>query len=153
MSHLRSKWPFPQTKMKIRSSRKNAKQKPEKCFVKTATAFETSAVISIRPYQRQRFKISSSSKHRRRTAVWSPSTHGRSIRKHCGFWHDGELSKRKPTLSLRLSGSFLLRIADRQLSALLFQLPPRLTRLELLTTARPLFYLTGPDKSITYQVI
>jgi hypothetical protein len=72
--------------MKIRSARKTAKQKPDKSFVKTATAFETSAVISIRPYQRQRFKISSSGKYRHRTAVWSPSTHGRSIRKHCSFW-------------------------------------------------------------------
>jgi hypothetical protein len=30
----------------------------------------------------------------------------------------------------RLSGVFLLRFADRQFLALLFQLPPRFTRLE-----------------------
>jgi len=33
-------------------------------------------------------------------------------------------------LLLRLSGLFLLRFAARVLAALLFQLPPRLTRLE-----------------------
>jgi len=31
-------------------------------------------------------------------------------------------------LSLRLPGVFLLRFAERQLTALLFQLPPRMTR-------------------------
>lgn len=35
---------------------------------------------------------------------------------------------RKPMLLLRLPGSLLLRFADRQFLALLFQLPPRLTR-------------------------
>ena len=40
------------------------------------------------------------------------------------------LARRKPRLLLRLPGSFLLRYAERQLSASLFQLPPRLTRLE-----------------------
>ena len=35
---------------------------------------------------------------------------------------------RKPRLSFRFSGSFLLRYADRQFSAGLFQLPPRITR-------------------------
>lgn len=37
---------------------------------------------------------------------------------------------RKPTLLLRLPASLLLRLAARQLSALLFQLPPRFTRFE-----------------------
>jgi hypothetical protein len=37
---------------------------------------------------------------------------------------------RKPRLLFWLSGLFLLRFADRQFSALLFQLPPRFTRLE-----------------------
>jgi hypothetical protein len=36
---------------------------------------------------------------------------------------------RKPRLLFRLSGVFLLRLADRQFCALLFQLPPRFTRL------------------------
>jgi len=40
------------------------------------------------------------------------------------------LTRRKPTLSLRLPGAFLLRFADRQLTALLFQPPPRMTRFE-----------------------
>jgi hypothetical protein len=34
----------------------------------------------------------------------------------------------KPTLLLRLSGSLLFRAAERALSALLFQEPPRTTR-------------------------
>jgi hypothetical protein len=45
------------------------------------------------------------------------------------------LKTRKPRLLLRLSGELLLRFAERQLLALLFQLPPRLTRFEPL---RPL---------------
>ncbi|MGH9845338.1 MAG: hypothetical protein ACREEM_42030 [Blastocatellia bacterium] len=40
------------------------------------------------------------------------------------------LTRRKPRLSLRLPGGSLLRFADRQLTALLFQPPPRLTRFE-----------------------
>jgi len=40
-----------------------------------------------------------------------------------------ELARRKPRLLLRLPGALLLRFADRTLRALLFQLPPRLTRL------------------------
>lgn len=35
---------------------------------------------------------------------------------------------RKPRLLFRLSGEFLLRFAERQFLALLFQLPPRFTR-------------------------
>ena len=38
------------------------------------------------------------------------------------------LARRRPRLLLRLPGVFLLRFADRQFLALLFQLPPRLTR-------------------------
>jgi hypothetical protein len=38
------------------------------------------------------------------------------------------LERRKPTLLLRLPGAFMLRFAERQLKALLFQLPPRMTR-------------------------
>jgi hypothetical protein len=40
------------------------------------------------------------------------------------------MTARKPLLLLRLSGLLLLRFADRQLLALLFQLPPRFTRFE-----------------------
>jgi hypothetical protein len=46
------------------------------------------------------------------------------------------LARRKPRLLSRLPGSFLLRFAERQFLALLFQLPPRLTRFEP-TTAHP----------------
>jgi hypothetical protein len=42
------------------------------------------------------------------------------------------LERRKPTSLLRLPGVFLLRFAERQLTALLFQLPPRMTRLAAL---------------------
>ena len=41
-----------------------------------------------------------------------------------------ELARRNPRLSLRLRGSSLLRLAARTFLALLFQEPPRLTRLE-----------------------
>jgi hypothetical protein len=56
-----------------------------------------------------------------------------------GF-HCGELKSntRKPTLLLRLSGFILLRMADRQLRALLFQLPPRITRFEPLSAFTPI---------------
>jgi len=37
-------------------------------------------------------------------------------------------TSRKPVLSLRLAGLFLLRLAERQFLALLFQDPPRNTR-------------------------
>ncbi len=39
-------------------------------------------------------------------------------------------ARRNPMLLLRLDGELLLRLATRQFVALLFQLPPRLTRLE-----------------------
>ncbi len=42
----------------------------------------------------------------------------------------GTKTGRKPMLLFRLSGVLLLRLADRQFSALLFQLPPRITRFE-----------------------
>jgi len=42
----------------------------------------------------------------------------------------GTKTRRKPTLLLRLPGVSLLRLADRQFLALLFQLPPRRTRFE-----------------------
>jgi hypothetical protein len=40
----------------------------------------------------------------------------------------GGLARRNPLLSLRLSGSFLLRFAARNLLGLLFHEPPRSTR-------------------------
>ena len=47
------------------------------------------------------------------------------------------LGRRKPRLLLRLPGEFLLRFADRQFLALLFQLPPRFTRFEPDTRVTP----------------
>jgi hypothetical protein len=43
------------------------------------------------------------------------------------------LERRKPRLLFRLSGELLLRFAERQLFALLFHEPPRLTRFEPLS--------------------
>ena len=40
----------------------------------------------------------------------------------------GARARRKPLLKLRLSGCQLLRYAERQFCAVLFQLPPRWTR-------------------------
>lgn len=69
-------------------------------------------------------------------------------RPNCNFcppWRDGKAAcsahrestpraelraTRKPRLLFRFVGVFLLRFADRQFLALLFQLPPRFTRLE-----------------------
>ena len=51
------------------------------------------------------------------------------------------LAWRRPRLLFRLPGSFLLRLADRQFLALLFQLPPRFTRSEPLEKTR----LFGPQ--------
>ena len=45
-------------------------------------------------------------------------------------WARAELARRNPTLLFRLDGVFLLRLATRVLRGLLFQEPPRLTRLE-----------------------
>ena len=47
------------------------------------------------------------------------------------FSYTAELkATRKPRLLFRFDGSFLLRFADRQFLAELFQLPPRFTRFE-----------------------
>ena len=43
---------------------------------------------------------------------------------------DGARASRKPRSLFRLSGVFLLRFADRQFLALLFQPPPRQARFE-----------------------
>ena len=50
------------------------------------------------------------------------------------------LTRRKPRLLLRLPGVFLLRFAERKLKALLFQLPPRLTRFVPLSERAPQLY-------------
>ena len=48
-----------------------------------------------------------------------------------GIRHPAEFrARRKPRLLLRFDGSFLLRFAERQFLAELFQLPPRFTRFE-----------------------
>ncbi|MDQ7065343.1 MAG: hypothetical protein Q9P90_13990 [candidate division KSB1 bacterium] len=54
---------------------------------------------------------------------------GHGIRKHHVFWQPAVLQGRKPTLLLLSSGLSLLRLTERTFLALLFQLPPRLTRL------------------------
>lgn len=46
---------------------------------------------------------------------------------------------RKPRLLFRFDGSFLLRFADRQFLAELFQLPPRFTRFEPFDRRRQTF--------------
>jgi hypothetical protein len=43
-------------------------------------------------------------------------------------WKDVDATTRNPMFLFRLSGSFLLRYAQRALSALLFHEPPRNTR-------------------------
>lgn len=50
------------------------------------------------------------------------------------------LTRRKPKLLLLLSGELLLRLATRQLLALLFQLPPRFTRFEPDAGPRPFLH-------------
>jgi len=58
----------------------------------------------------------------------------------CGIHRDGwAAAKRKPRLLFRFSGAFLLRFAGRQFLALLFQLPPRITRYEALVVHRQRF--------------
>ena len=44
----------------------------------------------------------------------------------------GNAERRNPMLLLRFVGVLLLRLAERRLFGLLFQLPPRITRLEAL---------------------
>ena len=46
----------------------------------------------------------------------------------------GAEAKRKPRLLLRFDGAILLRFADRQFLAMLFPLPPRITRFERCST-------------------
>jgi len=68
----------------------------------------------------------------------SPSFDGRRAGNGLGrFWGIAQVriprtelrARRKPRLLLRLAGTFLSRLAERQLAAVLSQLPPRLTRL------------------------
>lgn len=53
-----------------------------------------------------------------------------SIRRRIRAKTDRARATRKPRLLFRLSGVFLLRFVDRQFAGVLFQLPPRITRLE-----------------------
>ena len=55
-----------------------------------------------------------------------------------------EQTRRKPTLLLRLSGCQLLRFAQRQFCAGLFQEPPRITRFDPSIDARFFTYLPTP---------
>jgi hypothetical protein len=61
----------------------------------------------------------------------------RRIREHDASGKVERSEGRKPRLSLRLPGEFLLRFADRQLTALLFQPPPRFTRFEPFSAFNP----------------
>ena len=57
---------------------------------------------------------------------------------------------RKPMLLLRFVGVLLLRLAERRLFGLLFQFPPRITRLELGLPSLPvLYHLVAKLHSIT----
>jgi hypothetical protein len=47
-----------------------------------------------------------------------------------GLYRVSVLATRKPRLLFRFVGSFLLRFAERRFCGVLFQEPPRLTRLE-----------------------
>ena len=51
------------------------------------------------------------------------------------YW--AEPTRRKPRWLFRRPGVFLFRLAERQFWALLFQLPPRLTRFEPLLRTEP----------------
>ena len=54
------------------------------------------------------------------------------------------LTRRTPKLLLRLPGSLLLRFAERTLAGLLFQLPPRFTRLEPLGPSSQVHHCRKP---------
>jgi len=54
---------------------------------------------------------------------------------------------------LRLSGVFLLRLADRQFSAVLFLLPPRLTRLEPFSGQNPKAFYEKPPKTKAVAIL
>ncbi len=124
-------------KQQEKHKKQNTKQ--NKSFVKTATAFETSALLAFGPTRGS----GSNSLCPADTGTGLRSGHhlgtGTASVNTVTSGSGGELRRRKPTLSLRLPGSFLLRFADRQFLALLFQLPPRITWEELLTTASPYF--------------
>jgi hypothetical protein len=49
----------------------------------------------------------------------------------------GAAATRKPMLLFRLSGVFLLRLAERQFVPSLFHEPPRFTRFEPMARVRP----------------
>gem|GEM_PF-6439136 len=55
------------------------------------------------------------------------------------------LARRNPLLLFLFPGLFLLRLAERQFLALLFQLPPRITRLEPLSDTCPSHHRLGPE--------
>ena len=61
-----------------------------------------------------------------------------------------ESAVRNPMLLLRFVGELLLRLAERRLFGLLFQFPPRITRLELDVPSLPvLYHLVAKLYSIT----
>gem|GEM_PF-3828609 len=86
------------------------------------------------PYQPHLYKLYSMGASQKRqpcrTHNGTGTTHSNCIRKHSCSHNAPVLVRRKPRLLLRLLGQLLLRLATRRLAALLFQLPPRNTRLE-----------------------
>jgi hypothetical protein len=64
-----------------------------------------------------------------------------------GIWKCRQKQPRKPMLLLRLPGSFLLRLAERQFSGLLIQEPPRSLTLSLTQPIR--LFLVGHDTKKT----
>ena len=69
----------------------------------------------------------------RETDSWTPAHHARPVRGQTGSGPGlkaarADWARRKPRLLFRLSALFLLRLAERRFSGLLFQEPPRSTR-------------------------
>lgn len=63
--------------------------------------------------------------------TWTKPWHSNAIRRrHFLTENLHVLTRRNPTLFQRLEGWLLLRLAERKFCALLFQLSPRITRLE-----------------------
>ena len=72
---------------------------------------------------------------------WRPGTGLRPVRRRCSIGRRAR-ETRKPRLLFSFPGEFLLRFAERQFLALLFQLPPRFTRFEPPWDKAPRCFLT-----------
>jgi len=69
----------------------------------------------------------------REAGSWTPTRHARPVLGRGRLWvlHKAawvDWARRNPRSLFRLSGLFLLRLAERRFSGLLFQEPPRITR-------------------------